>query len=374
MRELVGAMIKEKPFIALTDAETNHGGLSLNEIHTQCLEADVLAKSWNFLGLEKATSGANYQEAYLWPGGQEIYDALFALEPVEWNRIGHFQDVTMRQIAERLLPDAAGTTYVDNEIVKQKLKPLPPSSKAFHVYSSALNPGAAQLMDEVARARSFTLHLDGEATEETANALHMTTEAANLAKSDHMLLYLTSQTWTRPIESAQLAAELMEAIDFGVNVLLVHEMPGAGGQEARFGCEFASFFSCADGATPPELLNRGIYSSVAVPLKGGAWREASMMLLGMALGMSKEALEDAKAGRDVLGLGEHHSKRFASSLRLTSTRLRKASTDLASSARKVSRKASDRLSIWTSERSGLTSTTDIAVVSVVSAAEPLSGA
>ena len=59
-------------------------------------------------------------------------------------------------------------------------------------------------------------------------------------------------------------------------------VPGDGGQEARFGCEFGSFFSCVDGATPGELLKRGIYSEIAVALKGGPWREASMAMLAMA--------------------------------------------------------------------------------------------
>ena len=68
-----------------------------------------------------------------------------------------------------------------------------------------------------------------------------------------------------------------------VQLLLVHEMPGVGGQEARHGCEFGTFFSCAEGATPEYLLKRGIYSEIAVPLKGGPWREASMALLGDAV-------------------------------------------------------------------------------------------
>ena len=38
-----------------------------------------------------------------------------------------------------------------------------------------------------------------------------------------------------------------------------------------------------EGATPGELLKRGIYSSIAVPLKGGEWRKASMVQLAMAL-------------------------------------------------------------------------------------------
>jgi hypothetical protein len=79
-----------------------------------------------------------------------------------------------------------------------------------------------------------------------------------------------------------------------------------GGQEARNGCEFASFFKCADGATPGDLLKRGIYSEIAVPLKGGPWREASMVLLSKALAMSKKQAQAAAEGSDVLKLRSEH--------------------------------------------------------------------
>jgi len=162
-------------------------------------------------------------------------------------------------------------------------------------------------------------------------------------------------------------------MDLEVNVLLVHEMPGAGGQEARFGCEFGSFFACASGATPSELLKRGIYSSIAVPLKGGPWREASIKLLGMALGMSKEEAEDAKEGRDVLGLGADTKRRYQAVKGMASTSLAAASKSLAASRRAMSRTRLGGLPSITRKRSGETTTTAISV-SVVSAAEPISSA
>ena len=84
------------------------------------------------------------------PSGQALYDHLFAHEVVEWNRIGHFQDVTMRLIAERLLPGSSGKTYVTGELVSQQLQPLPPPTEpnAYHLFCSAHNPGAAELMAE----------------------------------------------------------------------------------------------------------------------------------------------------------------------------------------------------------------------------------
>jgi hypothetical protein len=79
-------------------------------------------------------------------------------------------------------------------------------------------------------------------------------------------------------------------------------VPGADGK-ARYGCEFGSFFSCVDGATPSKLLKRGIYSEIAVALKGGPWREASIAMLAMTFGLSKEEAEAQAAGQDVLGYG-----------------------------------------------------------------------
>jgi hypothetical protein len=75
-------------------------------------------------------------------------------------------------------------------------------------------------------------------------------------------------------------------------------VPGAGGQELRYGCEFGPFFSCVDGATPGELLKRGIYSEIAVALKGGRpWREASMTMLAMAFGLSERTCRHGQQGR-----------------------------------------------------------------------------
>eukprot|EP00966_Prymnesium_polylepis_P086720 2007226-Prymnesium_polylepis.1 len=54
-------------------------------------------------------------------------------------------------------------------------------------------------------------------------------------------------------------------------------MPGIGGQADRHGIPFNSFF--ASDATPVELIKAGIYMTIAVPFKGGAWREPSFALM-----------------------------------------------------------------------------------------------
>jgi hypothetical protein len=216
------------------------------------------------------------------------------------------QDVTMRLIADRLLAVAPNSTFVDNEIVSHQPKLLQAPNGGFHVYCSFFNPGALALMQEVANERDFR-PLEGVASQENSrraptpqSILHIATDKLELTSCDHMLLYLNSQTWTRGADTDALAGEVEEAIRIGIHILLAHEMPGTGGQEQRFGCEFGTFFACPDGATPISLLSRQIYSEIAVPLKGGPWRKASMALLGSALSMAKDEAKDAKMGTNIL--------------------------------------------------------------------------
>jgi len=362
MRELVSTAIKQKPTIALVDPDASRDGLSDQEVRAQLLEdQDGNFAKWGF-------------DAETTPNAQALHDHLFQAEPIEWNRIGIFQDVTMRLLAERLLHDADGTTYVDGELIWQTHKPLPPPKRKhiFHVCCSEHNLGAFALMEELAEVQGFTLDLPDEgkgacgafgefssavASPARASAdsparrssadrrpssagqepsfmgflqeagqqlqgevLVVTKSIDSLAECDHLLLYLTSQTWTRGEASEELADEVLRAMDLGVHVMLAHEMPGAGGQEARFSCEFGSFFSCVDGATPAALLKRGIYSEIAVALKGGPWREASMVMLGMAFELSKQEEEAQAAGEDVLGLGMERSDAAEGSLILRGVR------------------------------------------------------
>ena len=206
----------------------------------------------------------------------------------------------MRMIAERLLPDGAGSTYVDHEIVNGKRLPLKPPRSRFHVFCSPLNPGALEMMVEVSLQCKFEMLLEEAAPGSITDELHVTTNTEHLGECDHVLLYLNGQTWTRGEASTSFCDELMRAMDLNVHVLLVHEMPGIGGQTQRFAVEFAAFFGHPDGATAPALLARGIYSEIAVPLKGGAWREASMVLFGMALGMSEEERATVTQFEDIL--------------------------------------------------------------------------
>ena len=109
----------------------------------------------------------------------------------------------MRLIAERLLHEAAGKTYVQGELISKPLRPLPlpahPSSH--HIYCSGHNPDALELMHELAAAHNLQLgpSLTGSSSgaAKSNGELRITTDAGQLHKCQHMLLYLTSETWTR---------------------------------------------------------------------------------------------------------------------------------------------------------------------------------
>ena len=255
MRELHQAVLLSKPLITLIEPEVNHGGMTQVQMQEKLLTVDGRFQEWGLAGQ---------------PGGSEISAKLFAGELIEWNRLGPMQDVTLRLIAERLLnEDLRGTTHMQGELAHSKLRLLPPAAGyTYHVYCSRNNAGAKDLADEVARARELT-------------AMRCSTSVDELPTCRMMLVYLTARTWTSGEASVALATEVEAAMRDDVQLVLAHEMPGCG-QQAREAVEFSTFF--AADQTPPALLEKGIYALIAVPLKGGAWREASMALLAKELG------------------------------------------------------------------------------------------
>merc|ERR1719506_2271966 len=68
------------------------------------------------------------------------------------------------------------------------------------------------------------------------------------------------------------------------------------GQEERRPCHFSDLFACDRGTTPRDLLQRGIYSEIAVPLRGGAWRQTSMVMLAQAIAQGAAKASDEGEG------------------------------------------------------------------------------
>ena len=363
MIELRSSVTKGKRILPLVEPLLDRGGLTQKQIHDDLVAADAFYAKWGFEG-----DGG--------PRSDELMAALFSgeLEPVEWNRIGAFQDVTMRLIATIALrpPSArlraapsqtsrkkrnfrpvarlrslrkagssseASMTTSDEEslaaidspaeassfegslaegsLAERSISRTPASRKkakhklwtdeelylegelartvnvslsaptvhnhVFHCYCSPHNPGAFELMKE----------LNEEMPELDVQVTRDTTEGRPHAGC--FVVYLTGQTWTGGARSAAFAEEVSAAMEAKMPLLLAHEMPGGGGQDERHGVEFGTFFSCDDGATPTELLKAGIYNMIAVPLKGGKWREASMVMLAEGL---QDAMGDSDEGED----------------------------------------------------------------------------
>ena len=88
MRELVSSTVKQKPIIALVDLEASRGGLTLEEVQSQLVDADAFYDKWAF---------NNESDA---PRAKSLYEHLTAYKSIEWNRIGHFQDVVREAVIE----------------------------------------------------------------------------------------------------------------------------------------------------------------------------------------------------------------------------------------------------------------------------------
>lgn len=254
------------------------------------------------------------------PIAQYIYDALFEgpVAPIEWNRLPSFQAITIQMLVRCTLPT---TLQLKPTPLPRVQLPPPANGCDWHMYVSAHNAGALQLLREAAqangdeelqlstptshrhssvggradrgRALSVTLHEAAAATRGVLSRalggggvpLLVTEEPTELGRCKHMLVYLTDQTWTRGDESDAFAEEVRRAMDEGVHLILAHEMPGHQ-EEVRHGCEFATLFVSERGTTPADLVLRqpiGIYHQIALPLKGGEWRAPCMAMLMQAI-------------------------------------------------------------------------------------------
>eukprot|EP00966_Prymnesium_polylepis_P245995 5690225-Prymnesium_polylepis.1 len=78
--ELRACVKMGKRIIPVVDPDASKGGLTQDQVHEQLIKAEnELYQKWRFedIGLS----------------AEDLYTALFTQEPIEWNRIGVFQDV-----------------------------------------------------------------------------------------------------------------------------------------------------------------------------------------------------------------------------------------------------------------------------------------
>ena len=80
MIELRASVKQGKLIIPLVDPDASKGGLTKQQVREQLIKAEESCfEKWGF-----GDTG---------PSAEELFAALFVNEPIEWNRIGAFQDV-----------------------------------------------------------------------------------------------------------------------------------------------------------------------------------------------------------------------------------------------------------------------------------------
>jgi hypothetical protein len=289
-RELLRAVLKGKPLIAVLEPDSSRGGMD-----REAIRALLLTERFRPHGQPQAPADqpwavkwALHDEVAAWgysavPTGEAIFDNLFREDPIEWNRFTAFQIVSVRQVAERLLTEKdRGSVYVQGEVGSQPLTPPPLTrGRTFHLYCSPHNAGAKELgaeLNELLVRRSDGGKRDGEPL------LQTTTSLDNLDRCEHMLLYLTARTWTNGDDSIALAREVAKAHRKGVHLLLAHEFPCCldalvPGGVSRCACDFNDFWN--EGWTPKHLLagEANVYRQIAMAIKPGPFRPAGLAIV-----------------------------------------------------------------------------------------------
>jgi len=305
VKEMTRAIVRKKQItLLLPDAEV-HGAFTtamIGEVVT-----DEWVQKWK-LDKKLAEWARDWGVAEVkTPTGAEICDALFQQPPLEWSRITTFQDCTMVLMCRRLLPK---TEKRDVYLQGADSFRLPKGHRAVSLYCSPHNPGARELANELnsvfgdsstrsslslvtRKSRSIGLRCSTSSSVQRMAApitsryrsrsprsapsmsgrlLHIANVESwsDLAKCDHMLVYLNALTWTHSPE--ELAAEIREAGRVGLHLQPCHEFPSVVDTDSsRHALEFKQVMD----STPADLKKwpTNIYSQIAISLKGWpTWR------------------------------------------------------------------------------------------------------
>lgn len=271
MKELYRAVVQRRPILAMLEPdETQDGGLDKEAITLLLSDARLdrfgLRQKWE----EWREGGELLPAAFDHPpNGADVAAALFSIEPVEWNRLPQFQDVTIRLIAQNgILRHQGGMLYLQNEMAASKIR-LPPPRRgcAYHLFCSKHNAGAAEVVEEAVGSGIVA-----------KGRVEWTSAVDKLDQCERMLILLDDRTWTSGKTTAALIEHIHAAMRKGVHLCCVHEFPSLVGAP-RHECEFHLMFN--DDWTP-EHLTKGesnIYKEIAVALKAGEWRKPGLVAL-----------------------------------------------------------------------------------------------
>jgi len=209
------------------------------------------------------------------PDENEVRASLFEQDPIEWNRLPQFQDVTIRLIVEKgVLRGKAGSLYMQRELAASSFAlHSPRARRKHHLFCSQFNAGAWELAEDVGKSSAFT---------PKSVALKVTSDATELSACEHMLLLLDKRTWTSGADTAHLVDHIHQAMRIGVPIVCVHEGPSVVGPE-RYDCDFNRMFD--DDWTPAHLTRSptNLYKEIAVSLKSVEWRAPGLAAIAHKL-------------------------------------------------------------------------------------------
>jgi len=114
--------------------------------------------------------------------------------------------------------------------------------------------------------------------------------------------------------------------------------------EERRAVDFGAFFSCEDGTTPQELLRAGIYNQIAIALKGGPWRRASLVVIASALAQRSASAPQRPVIKRLSPSAKSLLRQSHTTLSRTSKLLRQSHRRLSTSAGKLVSTSNARLS------------------------------
>jgi len=284
LKELYRAVVQRRPILAMLEPDaTQEGGLDQRAVEglitNKKLDKFKLRKKWQEWGEDGELLPAAFDHA---PGEVEVRAALFATSPVEWNRLPHFQDVTIRLIAQNGILGA--TIGLDGQVPKEQeiylqgeaatgkvALPSPLQGRQYHLFCSEFNAGAEGLAKELRDADLFVT-----SGKQQSAPLTYTTNINDLTACDHMLVLLDARTWTSGNDTAQFVEHIHTAMRLGVHLNCVHEFPAVVGPP-RFECEFGLMFG--EDWTPPHLTGgkTNLYKEIALALKGVEWRQPGLV-------------------------------------------------------------------------------------------------
>ena len=328
LKELYRAVCQRRPILAMLEPDaTQEGGLNQTDVEALITNAKLdsfkLRKKWAEWKEEGELLAAAFGHA---PDEVEVRAALFATPPVEWNRLPHFQDVTIRLIAQngilggqvaparrrlsrarltfgaarqtvrhsptfrgKLAVAASATTgelYMQGEAATGKISlPLPLKGRKYHLFCSPVNVGAEELALELQESDVWVTK-----GSKASAPLTFTTNVTELTSCDHMLVLLDERTWTSGQDTSKLVEHIHEAMKIGVHINCVHEFPSVVGPP-RHECDFGLMFG--DEWTPGHLTGgpTNLYKEIAFALKSMEWRLPGLVAVASKLAGSASSHE-----------------------------------------------------------------------------------